>query len=248
MRLTDHSVLITGGSAGIGLALAREPLGRGNRDMVCGRDPERLAAARAALPGLHFFPADISRDEDLRGLVAVAEAEMGGLSVLVNNAGVQRPHNFLADDPETVLLDAHRKIATNLIGLITLTAFALPLLRRWPEAAVLNISSGLALVPKRSAPVYCATKAAVHAFSTALRYQTERDAPNVSVLEAILPIVDTEMTRGRGNRKTSPERVATEIARGMAAGRGEIHVGLVKVLVPLNRAAPSLAARIMRDG
>lgn len=248
MRLTDHSVLITGGSAGIGLVLAREPLGRGNRDMVCGRDPERLAAARAALPGLHFFPADISRDEDLRGLVAVAEAEMGGLPVLVNNAGVQRPHNFLADDPETVLLDAHRKIATNLIGLITLTAFALPLLRRWPEAAVLNISSGLALVPKRSAPVYCATKAAVHAFSTALRYQTERDAPNVSVLEAILPIVDTEMTRGRGNRKTSRERVATEIARGMAAGRGEIHVGLVKVLVPLNRAAPSLAARIMRDG
>lgn len=128
MRLTDHSVLITGGSAGIGLALARELVGRGNRVMVCGRDPERLAAARAALPGLHSFPADISRNEDLRALVAAAEEEMGGLSVLVNNAGVQRPHNFLADDPETVLLDAQREIATNLIGLITLTAFALPLL------------------------------------------------------------------------------------------------------------------------
>lgn len=113
---------------------------------------------------------------------------------------------------------------------------------------MLDISSGLALVSKRSAPVYCATKAAVHAFSTSLRYQTERDAPNVSVFEAILPIVDTEMTRGRGNRKTSPDRVATEIARGIAADRGEIRVGLVKVLVPLHRTAPSLAARIMRHG
>ena len=128
-----------------------------------------------------------------------------------------------------------------------LTTLCLPLLRQQPQSTIVNVSSGLAIAPKSSAPVYCATKAALHIFSKALRYQMEDAAPNIAVVEAILPLVDTNMTRGRGKEKISPEKVAKEIFEGMERNHHEIYVGKVKLFVLIHRVLPQLAERILRN-
>jgi uncharacterized oxidoreductase len=129
-----------------------------------------------------------------------------------------------------------------------LSAGLLPLLARQPSAAILNITSGLALAPKKSSPVYCATKAGLRSFTRALRYQCEDALPHVHVVEALPPLVDTAMTHGRGRGKISPEACAAEIVAGLKAGRREIHVGKAKLLRAVIRLSPALGYRIMRDG
>jgi uncharacterized oxidoreductase len=131
---------------------------------------------------------------------------------------------------------------------VALSAGLLPLLARQPSAALVNVTSGLALAPKRSAPVYCATKAAVRSFTRALRYQCEDGGLAVRVIEAIPPLVDTPMTAGRGRGKLSPERCAAEILAGVRRGAAEIPIGRTRLLRGLQRLSPALAYRIMRDG
>lgn len=247
MKLSDRTVLVTGGSAGIGLELAREFYKRGNRVIICSRNAERLARAAKEIGGIETVECDLAKDADIRALVDKLSTKFGGLSMLVNNAAVQLNYDFTKVEPEPTVRDIDWEIQINLNAIVKLTTLCLPLLRQHPESAILNMSTGLALAPKSSAPVYCATKAAVHIFSKAFRYQVEDSAPNVKVFEAILPLVDTEMTRGRGSGKISPEQVATEVFRGLESNNYEIHVGKVKFLVWLNRFMPGLAERILRN-
>ncbi|MBI5070853.1 MAG: SDR family oxidoreductase [Deltaproteobacteria bacterium] len=247
MKLTGHRVLVTGGTSGIGLALARALLQRGNRVAVCGRRQAALDRATASAPGLLAFPFDLADEATLARLPGEVESRLGGLSLLVNNAGVQHLCDFTRDPTEELLRRIDEEIAVNLAGLARVTAVLLPLLRRAPGAALLNVSSGLGLVPKRSAPVYCATKAGVHLFTRALRWQLQDAGAGVEVFELLPPLVDTPMTEGRGKGKLSPEEVAEAALRGMAAGREEIRVGKVRLLAALNRLAPRLAERALRN-
>ena len=174
---------------------------------------------------------------------------LGGLTVLVNNAGIQYQTLFPRDDPATIFAQLEREVAVNLTGLVKLTTLCLPTLARADEAAIVNVSSGLALVPKASAPIYCATKAALHSFSKALRYQLEDHCPSVKLFEVLPPMVDTAMTAGRGRPKDkiTPEQVATETLAGMRRDRHEIPVGKTRLLGWVNRAAPRLAEKILRN-
>ncbi|MFV2070234.1 MAG: SDR family oxidoreductase [Pirellulales bacterium] len=246
MRVSGHKVLVTGGSAGIGFALARELRDRDNQVMICGRSAERLAEAARQIPGVYTEPCDIADDGDLKRLVDTAVAKLGGLTLLVNNAGIQFNHDFSRVDLETLLRDTDLEIDVNLTALVKLTVLCLPLLRQQDPSAVVNVSSGLALVPKPSAPVYCATKAGVHMFSKSLRWQLEESASSVRVFEVLPPMVDTAMTRGRGKGKLSPKQVADEVVRGIERDRREIRVGAVKMLAWVNRFQPWLAERILR--
>lgn len=246
MRTSEHHVLVTGGSAGIGLAMARAFVERGNRVAICGRDAERLAVAKREIAPLETFVCDLTNDAELPALVDEVGNRLGGLSVLVNNAGVQLNYDFTQAAPFELLTEIDREIATNLGSAIKLTALCLPLLRQAQQAAIVNVSSGLAIAPKTSAPVYCATKAALHSFSKALRYQLEDGAPSVSVVEVLPPLVDTAMGRGRPGAKVSAERVARDTLAGLERDVSEIRVGRVKALVWMSRLAPPLADRIMR--
>jgi uncharacterized oxidoreductase len=100
---------------------------------------------------------------------------------------------------------------------------ALPFLARQPEAAIMNVSSLLGFTPKKSAPVYCATKAAVHAFSKSLRYQLADTS--IKVFEIVPPLVDTEMAKDQTERKISPEMLVQEVLHGVQRDRNEIQVG-----------------------
>lgn len=247
--LAGRTALVTGGAAGIGLALTRRLARAGaRRVVVVGRDRARLEAVAAELPGVvTTHRADLADPADVDALLAAVARDPGDLSLLVNNAGTQRLTDFTAEDPWSLLPAVRAEIAANLAGVVALSVGLLPVLAARPSAAVVNVSSGLALAPKRSAPVYCATKAAVRSFTRALRYQCEDRLPHVRVVEALPPLVDTAMTRGRGRGTISPDACAAEILAGLAAGRAEVYVGKAKLLRAVGRLSPALAHRLMRN-
>lgn len=238
MKTTNNRVLITGGASGIGLALARKFLEGGNEVIIVGRDREKLVAVQQAHPQMHIAVADLSNLDSLQDLVS----QHPQINILINNAGVQFNYEF--DSSEAPLDLIEQEMATNVTGLMKLTKFYLPRLRAQSDSAIVNVSSALGVVPKQDAPVYCASKAAVHIFSKSLRWQLE--SSSVKVFEIIPALVDTPMTNGRAERKMAPEALAEEFWKAFQKDRPEVRIGKVRQLFLLNRFAPSIAERIMR--
>lgn len=248
MELQGLKALVTGGGSGVGLELARQLVGAGSEVLIVGRDEERLDAAAAKIPGLRTFAADLARAEDLPRIIDAAVTQLGGLSLLVNNAGIQLNYHLTTRPAPEVLTDVDLELDIDLIAPIKLTALALPHLTNAQHAAVVNITSGLAISPKRSAAVYGAAKAGLRTFTKGLRYQLAVDAPTISAVDVVLPLVDTPMTAGRGAGKISAEQAAREILAGLRADRSEIHVGKAKAFMLLHRLAPRRADALLADG
>ena len=254
MELTNHNILVTGGSAGVGLELARLLIQRGNRVAICGRNTERLDEARATLGTVDVFECDLADPASASTLIDRVVEQLGGLSVLVNNAGVQYNYDFVgaaADNPSAVSTRAAAEVQVNFTSPAVLTAAAMPHLVRAAaqhgEAAIVNVTSGLATTPKADAAVYCATKAALRSFTVATRYQVEDAGLPIRVVEVVPPLVDTAMTKGRGTGKVSPELVAREAVSGIVNGRDIIRVGKARILHLVNRMSPATASRILRN-
>jgi uncharacterized oxidoreductase len=246
--LAGRTVLLTGAARGIGRALLEALIARGvERLLVVGRDAARLRELDALFPQVEAFAADLSDQAQLDDLVfRLREAD--DLSVLINNAGTQQLTDLV--DPEG---DRHRsslsaEMAVNFGAPIQLAVALLPQLLRQPSAMIVNVTSGLALAPKQSAPVYCAAKAGLRSFTKSLRYQARARAPHVRVVEVLPPLVDTDMTRGRGRGKMSPGACAAEIIGGIETGHDVIYVGKTKLLRAILGVSPALADRLMRDG
>lgn len=216
MKTTGNTVLITGGGTGIGLALAEELVRRENRVIICGRRRELLRAAKKRAPELHTRVCDVSRAASRRALVRWLADEFPGLNVLVNNAGIQRIVEF--GKGERDLESADEEVATNLTAPLHLAAMLIPRLARKKEAAIVNISSGLAFTPLAIVPVYCATKAALHSLCLTMRFQL-RDT-SVRVFEVAPPMVSTEISGRR--------RAAEDDRRSMTAS--QVACGIMKAL------------------
>lgn len=263
MTWSDQTVLVTGATSGVGRALAKALAARGAHVVVHGRDRRRLGEVAAEVGGAPVA-VDLAETDGAERLAyaareAVAEAEWPGLSVVVNNAAVQLNYRIADRDPEAVAADVAREVTVDLVAPAQLSALLLPDLReaaRRPgaHAVIVNVTSGLALAPKASAPIYCAAKAGLRTFSKALRYQLEDEAtaggPVVHVVEAVLPLVDTPMTAGRESRvaKIAPEQAAAEILDAVAAGQAEVGVGKARLFRWLHRWVPGVAERMLRDG
>lgn len=238
MDPSDHTVLITGGATGIGFALAKKFHASGSRVIVVGRSPDKLAAAAAALPGIATCAADVSSVADRERLLAT----YSDVSILINNAGIQTIVPILGSTPHDIAYE----LDVNFLSPVLLCRAFLPLLLQRESAAIVNVSSGLALVPKETAAIYCASKAALHSFSKCLRWQLE--GTRVKVFEVLPPLVDTAMTAGRGRAKISPDRLAEEFWRGLRRDRYEMRIGLVKLFALAHRLTPSLVERLVRPG
>jgi len=189
MQMTGNTILVTGGGTGIGLAIARRFVARGNRVIVSGRRAEALAAAKAATPEFETLPGDVSTEAGRVALADEARARFPQLNVLVNNAGIQnRPAPLLQPQDWA----AHRlELATNLDAPLHLTMLLLPHLARAPFGAVVNVTSGLAFAPYAIMPTYCLTKAALHSFTLSLRHQLQ-ETP-LDVVEIVPPAVNTDL-------------------------------------------------------
>lgn len=243
MKTQNNKLLITGGSAGIGLAVARLFLEHDNTVIIVGRRQERLDLVCGQNPGLIGKACDVSKASERDELVRWVRKEHPDLNLLINNAGVQFNFSMLTDG--VTGNDINTEIQTNLLAPIQLCRQLLPILLEQPESAIVNVTSGLIFSPKQSAPVYCATKSALHSFSQTLRYQLE--GTSVKVFEMIPPLVDTEMTEGRGSGKISPKQCATSLFRGLQRNRYEIPVGKVHLLMWLWRLFPRWAGGLLRN-
>ncbi|WP_206831304.1 SDR family oxidoreductase [Alicyclobacillus fructus] len=189
MKWNGNTILVTGGSTGIGLALAVRFLARGNRVVVCGRRQDKLDEAKAAHPDLITVRCDVMRPEERAQLLAYMKETYPDWNVLVNNAGIQQHVNVRrANEPWE---HYEREIAINFDAPVHLTLASLPHLLEQPRAAIINVTSGLALAPAAWAPVYSATKAALRSFTESLRLQLE--GTPVEVIEIAPPAVNTDL-------------------------------------------------------
>ena len=190
MKLNGNKVLITGGSSGIGLGIAREFLVRGNEVIVTGRNEEKLKKVKTENPGIETIACDISSVEDILSLAENLHNNHPDLNFLINNAGVFEFKNLQKQTNK--LEKITEEIDINFSGPIRTTAALIDLLVR-NKGAIMNVSSGLAYVPLMAAPVYCATKAAIHSYTVSLRFQMQEHG--VEVIELMPPAVRTEMTQ-----------------------------------------------------
>ncbi len=198
MRMTDNTILITGGGRGIGRGLAEAFHAEGNQVIIAGRGKEALEETVSASPGMKAAVVDITDGDAIVRFGQQMKRDYPALNVVILNAGIMRTepvqHGGLAD--------AEAIVATNLLGPIRLTATLLPMLLSKPRAAIMTVSSGLAFVPLAVTPTYCATKAAIHSYTQSLRYQLQHTS--VEVLELIPPYVQTELLGSE--QLTDPKR------------------------------------------
>lgn len=232
MRVSGNTILIAGGASGIGLALAKAFLDRGNTVIVCGRRKEKLDEVRQQLPELLTLPCDLASFEGRRELFRYCTKKYPDLNILVNNAGIQRIIDFQLGEADYLSDDS--EVSINLEAPLHLTALFVPHLTTKPESAVVNVTSGLGLVPLISAPVYSATKAAMHSVSMSLRRQLRKTT--VKVFEILPPIVETELhnryreRRGGMPKGISAGKVAADSLRAMERDRFQVFIGMNKLL------------------
>lgn len=216
MRLSGNTILLTGGSSGIGLALTERLVAAGNRVIVTGRRETALAEVRAKLPGVTTLISDSGSASDRVKLAAEITTRFPEVNVLFNNAGIQRKVDLLATEPWE---QTSEEIAINLEGPIHLASLLLPHLLKQAEPVILNVTSGLAFVPLAGVPVYSATKAALHSYTCSLRHQLRHTA--LKVIEVIPPAVHSNLG-GSHAFGVPTDEYADSVMKQLAEGRDEI--------------------------
>jgi len=187
MNLKNNTILITGGSNGIGLAMADRFLQNGSEVIICGRREDKLASAKEKFPQLHTRVCDVGDESQRVALYEWVTAEFPELNVLVNNAGIQQRISIL--DEKVTWDSIKNEIAINYMAPLHLIKLFLAHLRKQASPVIINVSSGLAFMPPVMAPVYGSTKAAVHSFTFSLRQQLS----DFEVVEIIPPAVNTDL-------------------------------------------------------
>ena len=236
MQIRGKTAVVTGGSDGIGLEIARHLKAAGAEVIVVGRNPGRLAAALAE--GFDAMTADLSTAAGCDSLLAALADQP--IDILVNNAGTGVEFDI---DAPFDLDRIDRGIFLNLNAPIRLIAGLLDGLRARPEAMIVNVTSGLAIAPSAKSPLYCGTKAGLRSFTMALRAQLA--GTKVRVVEALPPVVETRMTEANPHRKIPAPECGRQIVAAMAADRKQANVGMTALLNAVYNLSPPIARRVM---
>ena len=191
MKLSNRTVLITGGASGIGLGIAEAFYKSKSKVIVCGRNKAKLAAVKEKFPDITALPCDVGDAREREKLARDVLSGFPDLDTLVNNAGIQRYIDLKKGYSE--LKSGGDEIAINFVATVELTALFIGQLMKRPSAAVINVSSGLGFMPALITPVYSATKAAIHTYSLVLRQQLKNTS--VNVIEIVPPMVDTGLNK-----------------------------------------------------
>ena len=238
MKLTGRTILITGGSAGIGLAFALEFLKLGNQVIVTGRRQEVLDALKAEHPELYAIRSDIADPAQVASLAAGLKRNFPKLDVLMNNAGIAVTRNLKVPADDLAGLPAEMDV--NVSGVIRTTSALIDILTA-NRGTVINVSSALAFVPVPAMPIYSATKAAVHSYTQSLRFQLEESG--VEVIELMPPAVKTDLASDFAEAGfkliTTAELVGLTIA-ALKAGKREIRPGQSNLVALMRRIAPDV--------
>ncbi|MFC7263014.1 SDR family oxidoreductase [Streptomyces lutosisoli] len=201
MKMTGNTILISGGTSGIGLGLALRLHEAGNKVIVAGRRKELLDEITAEHPGIEALVLDVADPASIARAAETVAASHPELNVLVNNAGIMLRENLL--DPASLPV-AEDHVTVNLLGTIRMTYAFLPLLVGKDDAVVMNVTSALAFVPLPITPTYNATKAALHSFSESLRVQLAGAGAGVQVIEVAPPGVRTTLLGQQDDENAMP--------------------------------------------
>lgn len=241
MKISNNTILITGGTSGLGLEFAKQLLSLGNTIIITGRNAAKLEDTRKQFPGIHAFQSDVSDPKAIAALYEQVTKQFPDLNILINNAGVMHKLNLLdaAIDQEAV----NSEIAINLSGPIRMVQQFLPHLRTKQSAAILNVTSGIALFPFPLAPIYGATKSGLRSYTKSLRMQLKRTG--IKVFELIAPAADTPLNdkfvSDTGSAMTmEPDKLVKIAVKGLENDKFEIYPGASKIIKYLSRIAPSL--------
>lgn len=223
MKTTGNTVFISGGSAGIGLAIAKKLNAEGNKIIINGRNEERLQSALQQLNDAVAIQGDLSVEGDRLRIAEELKTNHPDVNIIINNAGAA--FAYLLNETQ----DAHEKAAiemnTNYFSIIHFTELLLPHLVQKTEAAVVNISSIAVFRSHKMLPTYSASKAALHGYTHALR-QTYEEQENIQIYEVYPPLVNTEFSAGIGGANgIPPSEVADELFLGLTKNQFDVPVG-----------------------
>jgi uncharacterized oxidoreductase len=240
MRMTKNTILITGGTSGIGFEFIRQLSELDNNIIVTGRDIKKLEQTKKSFPKVHTIQSDVSDPKAIVTLHEQVTKQFPDLNILINNAGIMKTINV--HDTTGTLTDLTQEIEINLNGPIRMVKQFLPHLKTKSAAAIVNVTSGLAFVPLPTSPVYCATKAGLHSYTLSLRVQLKNT--NVKVFDLAPPATQTELLGDfseedrQGISIMKVDDMVKVAVNGMMNDRFEIRPGQSNQLKMMSRIAP----------
>lgn len=241
MKINSNTIVITGGTSGIGLEFADRFIKLGNTVIVTGRDLKKLNEAKRKLPELNIFQCDISKIEEINKFYEEIIIKFPQINIVINNAGVVQELDFKNKRIELEKISS--EININLTGAIQIASLFSNHLQRQKSSAIVNISSALAFVPTAMTPVYCATKAGMHSFSQSLRLQLANT--NVKVFEIAPPVIKTPLMdrlgydHVKGSNPMSTQELIDVVIQDFKKDNFEILPGQSKFLKLASRIAPN---------
>jgi len=242
MNLQNNTILITGGTGGFGYAFASKLLAMGNTVIITGRNEGKLQEVKRKLPEVHIIQSDITQVQDIENLYYQVTQQFPGLNILINNAGEMRKISL---QQEQDLTDITREVEINLMGPIRMVQTFLPHLKKQKSAVILNVTSGIALLPFAISPIYSASKAGLRSYTQALRVQLKNTG--IKVMELVAPGSSTSLndkfkSEDGFNPKMlmAPEKIVDAAIKGIQKNKDEIFPGLAKVMRIMSRIAPKL--------
>ncbi|WP_045690462.1 SDR family oxidoreductase [Hymenobacter sp. AT01-02] len=249
MDLRNSTILITGGTSGFGFEFATQLLALGSTVLITGRNQAKLDDTKRRLPSVHTFQSDVSDPAAIRQLYQQVTTQFPALNILINNAGEMRKLDL--QDPALELHDITREVEINLSGPIRMVQQFLPHLKTKKTAAILNVTSGLAMTPFPLAPIYSGTKAGLRAYTKALRVQLQHTL--VKVFELVAPAAKTPLADPfasvlNDSMLMDPNQVVAQAIRGLQQDRVEIYPGLSRLMRYMSRLAPGILLKQMSKG
>ena len=247
MNLNGNTILITGGSSGIGFQMAKEFLAAKNKVIITGRNIEKLKEAKQKLGDVKIIQSDVSNPDSIKELYEQVSKEFSDLNILINNAGVMfsinlQKHNLSASE-------LVKEFDINVKGTIWMNNAFLPLLKKNKNAATVTVSSGLAFVPLPISPIYCSTKAALHSYTQSLRVQLKNT--KVKVFELAPPATETELLSDfneedmKGISTMTVQAMVADFINGFSKDKFEICPGQSSQLKFMGRFFPAFILKQM---
>lgn len=244
MNLSGNTILITGGSSGIGLELSKQLLKKNNKIIICGSSKEKLRKVKLEFPEIETINCDLMNKTERQSFIDQIRRNFPELNVLINNAARVNKIDFLKTANSIEL--AENELSINFLAPIHLTKGLFPLLNENQNSQIVNITTGLVYVPRTDYPFYCPTKSALHSFTQILRKQIENDS--VAVTEVMFPAVNTPWHNGSPPKiAIGPEKAVEEMLKGLWNNKSEIRVGRSKILYIISRIFPKFAFNLVNN-
>jgi uncharacterized oxidoreductase len=239
MQLKGKTVLITGGASGIGLEAAKQFIVNGASVIITGRNQVKLDEAKHLYPSITAIKSDVSDAGDAQKLFNQVK-QFGGIDILYNNAGVLTEPANLGMANNQHFEDAAYEINVNYLGVIRLNNLLMEMLKSRNESAIINTTSILSYVPSLLEATYSASKVALQFYTKTLRKHLQILNSNVKIFELLPPLVATEMTAGRNDKKMTTEDLVKALIAGLKKDQFTIRAGDTKAVYILNRLFPKM--------